>query len=243
VVIALVAALVPTVCQAQSRPPSDRPSFRGRDTPISAPLSATRLLAAAKEDALEAHWANVEIEARGTSMTGFYDEEVGPASGSQVLTVNGSVVMFATLVGNEGYIKGYEFFLRQLGLGPAEAAKVSGRWISVPSTNQMFQQLVGGLTMAGALDGTLPQPPLTLGATVKRGTTSEQLIEGRLPPAAGAGPGSANVWVTLGGHPLPVRASATFGNGTGPQTTFSKWGSLVRVTPPADAIPAASLGL
>jgi len=239
---AFVVALVPVVCQAQPKT-AERAYLSGRSNATSAPPSATRLLAAADKDALAAHWVTLQVEAHSSGTRGLYNEQVGPGSGYQVLTIDKSVATIAMLVGNTAYLKSSERFLRQLGVAKAEAAKISNRWISVPSTDRMFQQFVGGLTITGALDGTLPLPPLTMGAKIKQGNATEQVIEGRLPAGAGGGSGSATIWVTLGAHPLPARASVDFGHDSGLQTTFGKWGDPLRVTAPKKAIPAASLGL
>jgi hypothetical protein len=214
-----------------------------RDRSLQLRRPPAQWLAKVRQDALEARWAHVDVEARGPGATGFYSEVVGTASGTQELTLNGEKVEAAVLVGNVAYYKADATILKDMGAPSAVITKIADRWISARSPDQVYSSVAAALKMTEVLDATLPSAPLTVAGTAEVGGIAEVAIRGGLPKGTGGGTGTATAWVTLGAHPKLVKTSANFGTSSGPVTTFSRWGAPVRIVAPSRAVPAASVGL
>jgi hypothetical protein len=136
--------------------------------------------------------------------------------------------------GNASGLTGY------FGLPQAVAATLSGKWVSVSSTDSGYTSVVAGLTLPAALKEASPTGVIAQGKMKK--------LKGQLTTSI-SGTGSAStvatsLFIAAKGKPLPVEAVASAGSGkkvSGEIVTFSHWGEKVHVPTPSNAIPLSAL--
>ncbi len=202
--------------------------------------SATRLLAEAVAAATGTGSVRVSVRFFNGKVTGEVVQDSAKHSAVQTVAI-GKERMSTVLVGGTAYISGNASGLASYyGLPQSDASAMSGRWISVTSSDQGFSSIVSGLTLTSALKEVAPTRTLTEG---KRSTIlgkSTFSISG----TASSGQSGVTLFVTTKGRHLPVEAvvSSTSGKGSstgasGEIVTFSRWGEHVVPPKVTGAVP------
>jgi hypothetical protein len=176
--------------------------------------------------------------------------DAGPTSGRQVITV-AKQKFTVIVIGKACYIKGNAAALTgNLGLTAAEATAHAGQWISLVSTDGPYASVYAAVTAPSALaDNVTVEPETVLPTTTVAGRRVETVTGAIAPLTVGgqkvAPKGTATVAVRATAPHLPVRYTerGTEDRQTTRSTvTFSRWGTTVPVTAPANPVTYASLG-
>ncbi len=228
--IATVVAVTPAWAGTESTPPSAQSLYQ-------AALKATT--------AKTVHFVSYASE-NGVAIrvTG----DAGPNSGTQSLTVtkgNTTEKVKAKTVGAIGFVQGNSTALRNvLGLTAAQSRTYAGKWLSFPSSNSAFDDLLGGLLSAEIpqelqLGGTLRYDPAT-----KIGGQPALAIRGQVSTVTGKKVPEV-LYVPASGTPLPLaevtnpgapKAASIHG-----QLVFTHWGERLTVHAPSHTVSLLTL--
>ena len=170
--------------------------------------------------------------------------DVGVSSGEQHITVgNGTKNGHVTVLLSEktayftGDLVGLEGFA---GLTEKLASPLTGKWISVPSTNPSFASLAASLAVS-----TAAAQLVKLSGTITRGRPSKTFghdsIAVKATQTSSSGSLSLTMYVATSGASLPILVEGTT-QVTGStkrsvSARFSGWGESVRVSAPKSAVP------
>ncbi len=210
--------------------------------------SATHLLAAALANAnaqRSLHYVSVTASKQQTvTISG----DVTTDSGWQTIVDRDgtkSYVSEVRLLHHECYIRGDVGSLRSFfGLTAGDSTRYAGRWISVVPSDSYYDSAAAALTVSSVIDEIELGKPVSGGPTVTVNRQLRSTLHGSLTgPAVAGAKGSANLTVTAGRMPLPVRWWATI---TSPgsfvdSTTLSRWGERVTVVAPRLSVPMAEI--
>jgi hypothetical protein len=167
--------------------------------------------------------------------------DVGAGRGIQRITImrageTGHVTI--RVVNSTAYIRGDAFALHTyMAVPTSQAAALAGRWISIPHTSPAYAPVAADVTFSSFVSHLLPQHHLslvtgTVGGKKVRGVHGTAHEEGVTVTLTAYAPAS--------GTPLPFEVKDIIqgpDGGTG-STSLSRWNESVRVTAPANAIPA-----
>jgi hypothetical protein len=206
-----------------------------------APVSPARLVAAsvaAVHAQRSVHYVN-HTSSGGLRLTEVGD--VGATRGVQRVTFrrNGTTGRLTVVVSNRtAYIRGDAFTLTDyLGLGFASATRYGGRWISIPRSDRAYRIVAGGVTLPSLVaELRLAAPFSRLRDTTIAGR-HVRVVRGKL--AATRGRGTAVVYLSARGRPLPLEETTRFG-GRG-SATFSRWNEALRLPRPTRVVPVAQV--
>jgi hypothetical protein len=169
----------------------------------------------------------------------------GQLGGRQDITFNssyGSEHFTLLLVGTTVYFQGNTPALEdQLGVVPAGAPALAGKWVSVVTGNGPYQVLQPGITAAE--QATPQQMPSLVPTSTTRLTTSDGTAMTRILGTLPNQPGTAHLdIVTSSGIPLSyVMRSTVNGTTATMTTTFSQWGTAPSVSAPSGAVAWSTL--
>lgn len=180
--------------------------------------------------------------------------DAGQANGRQAITFVsnfGTEQFTLLLVSGTVYFQGNTPAVEdQLGVTPATAAAVVGKWVSVKSVDGPYHVLQPGITTASIVYGSqassqaseLTLTPESL-STVTAGQTSATRISGLI-PATTTLPGGSGSLIVASSSDLPISYASTISAGGTTltfTTTFSGWGTAPSVSVPAGAVAWSTL--
>jgi hypothetical protein len=167
--------------------------------------------------------------------------DVGATRGVQRVTFHrgGTSGHLTVVVSNHtAYIRGHAFTLTNyMGLGLASATRYGGRWISIPRSDHAYGIVAGGVTLRSLVDELRLAPPFSRLRDTKIAGRLVHVVSGTL--AATGGRGTAVVYLSARGRPLPVRETTRFG-GRG-SATFSTWNEPLRLPRPTRVVPVSQV--
>jgi hypothetical protein len=171
--------------------------------------------------------------------------DAGQTQGEQQVST-GSNVVDVELIGAMAYVKGNAGGLRfTLGLPAAVASSYANRWISVVSSDTLFQPITQAVTLKGIFGQLKPNGTLHTGSPGTVGGQDAVGVRGGLPGQVASGvSGSAVLYVAVNSPNLPVAFSGAAH--TAHQTVtdigaFSRWGEHLALAPPPGAVAFSSL--
>jgi hypothetical protein len=168
--------------------------------------------------------------------------DTGKTSGSQVLEVqNGSVTeeLSVVLIGKAAYLRGNEAALEKVvGLTATQASAYKDQWLSFPTSNHSFSELVSGLLDSQVASELEMTGPYTFGDTKMIGGHLTQAIKGTAATSSGSKVPIV-LYVEANGTPRPIeevtnpnaKSSAIQGI-----VTFSNWGELTHPAAPTKSV-------
>jgi len=132
-----------------------------------------------------------------------------------------------------------------IGMPAASATKYAGKWISVATSDALYQPISQAVTMNGVLGQLKPQGTLSALAPGKIAGHSVIGVKGGLPGKSQAGvTGSTVLYVATANPTVPVGFDGEAKNGTQTVTdvgAFSHWGEKIALTAPTLAVPFSSI--
>ena len=174
-----------------------------------------------------------------------YSNDVAAREGQQTISIRGEGQARVIVFDDTAYIYSSQsaVLANFFGLRPSVAARVRGRWISVPSSSSDYATVAGDSTLPSTLGFLTPGNSLTETAKTEQDGQSVVGINGQKPGATTY----VTLYVTRAAHPLPVAAryESVVDSPAGEVTaTFhiSRWGERVSIKPPTGALPIATLG-
>jgi len=181
----------------------------------------------------------VAVSTGGDAQT--IEGDAGQANGRQAITF---VSSFGTeqftllLVNGTVYFQGNTPAVEdQIGVTPATAAAVVGKWVSVESGDGPYHILQPGITTASQASE-LTLTPRSL-STVTAGGVSATRISGTTPASPTQPAGSASL-IVASSSDLPISYASTIAT-LSFTTTFSGWGTAPSVSTPAGAVAWSTL--
>lgn len=166
--------------------------------------------------------------------------DAGQTNGRQAITfvsTFGTEQFTLLLVSGTVYFQGNTPAVEdQLGVTPATAAAVSGKWVSVKSGDGPYHVVQPGIT-TGSQASELTLTPESL-STVTAGGVAATKISGIIPATTTLPAGTASLIVAARSD-LPISYASTIA-GLSFTTTFSGWGTAPIVSTPAGAVVAWS---
>lgn len=204
------------------------------------PLSPAELQGRAVQDGEAQGWVHTEAIMTAPGHRAVYDDDAGPASGRQVITVDGAHAEVIVTPGAT-YMKGdaaavTDFFGYPVSLG----ATLANRWISLVPADSDYSTVTKGVTISSDLTESILYAPLTLTGPTEINGVRVVGITGATSPTPSADAGTATLYVTAVAHPLPVEWA-----GSSPQgqetVKFSAWGTPQSLSAPSGALPASSI--
>ena len=245
VAVALPIALIGRNSQPSSTNTGGGSNPRSTATPAPGAAAAARSLyqqaLAATRAAKGVHYVAVTSGAANQHTTG----DAGQSTGTQDITVTSSfgAEQFKLLLVNDavffqGNVPAEE---DQIGLSPADAQRMAGKWITVVRGDGPYTVLQPGITTADQA----AEMPLVASTTeqVTAGGRKATRIHGTVPATADVPAGTAYMDVDPSTHlPITYVSTVTAGKVTVSATTnFSGWGSAPSPTAPADSVKWSTL--
>ena len=184
--------------------------------------------------------ARITVQFFSGRSTGKVVQDSSLHSGEQTIAI-GKAVASVVLVGGSAYLSGNSRGLTSyFGLPSALAPTLSGRWISVQSTDAAFHAVTANVALPSALAQVTPSSPLIAGKRLKLSGQWVRSISGEIP----GGGGRLTLFVTADTRSLPVQAVESSGAGKSAQgeiVTFRRWGEQLHLATPSGAIPISTL--
>jgi hypothetical protein len=121
----------------------------------------------------------------------------------------------------------------------ANAAGLTGKWISVASGDGPYSIVAPGITVTDQVQETVLDPTST-----SQAASGAARIVGTVPTQQGASTGPAHLDIAAGSHlPITYVAAVTSSGATSTSTvTFSGWGKTPSATAPSGAVAWSTLG-
>jgi hypothetical protein len=195
------------------------------------------------------HYVSTSV---GDGLTTTIVGDVNRTSGTQAIAVSykgAKATMVIELVGNEAYFRGDAAAIEVLiNLTAPQSDAAAGQWVSVVPADSAYQSTAAALTVSSVMSELALSPPITgerrtsyagrnageiSGAWIGEGVTAKDHAKGELE-------------VSEGSDSLPIAFNgvmpATAGSGRFEVSlVVSRWGEPVHVTPPASAVPLATI--
>jgi hypothetical protein len=129
--------------------------------------SASQVIALAKADSVAKKYVQITVTATVASSKLTEVVALGPSFGTEVLTFPAASAS-GTVENINGalYVKGNAGFLEvQLNASKTLGAKWANKWISIPSSNSNYSNLIAGLTMSTGMSSLFPTSKLSIDKT------------------------------------------------------------------------------
>ena len=221
-------------------------STSGAAAASSPAMSAPRLLSAA----LAALRAGGSVHVDITSVThggsvDFSDDATG-SGGRQVITLDGTGHATILLIDRVDYVLADATALQGFFQVPlAQAEQAAGQWISLRPGEKLgtnsYDDVTAGITLSSVATELQVGSPLS--KTPPASVAGQPVIGVQAPVPASDGLRGAKtvLYVTNDRVLRPVRYELVGGGSTQNTISFSRWGEKLRLTAPANAVPASSL--
>ncbi len=207
----------------------------GQQPPVST------LLLKAIADADSAGWVHEVTVDAGKGHRVSMDDDVGTSSGRQVIDDNGGH-MTVLVVEGLAYVQGDSRALeRDLGAPSADAVRLAGQWLSIPSTNQLFGVVSDAVTMKSDFSQARLIGPLSTGREMRIGGTPAIPITGTVPGGPLGQHVTGTLYVSAGSKSLPLEFRISSG-GITDETRWTKWGHAEFLAAPKDPISLGAGG-
>lgn len=161
-------------------------------------------------------------------------------AGKQTVAIKNEVAS-VVLTGDTAYISGNSTGLTSyFGLPSSLVTTLTGKWVSVPSSDAAFQSVSANVALSSALANVTPTGTLVAGKRSKVDGYTVKSLSGQAP----GGGGRLTLFVAADTRPLPVEAVETSGSGKsarGEIVTFTRWGEQVHVPAPTGALPISAI--
>jgi hypothetical protein len=186
------------------------------------------------------------VHSQGYTSIGTESAVIGAGTETVRITTSSSLFGFSGVLTHDHlYLNGDQLTLVDLvGLSTFTGGFDAGRWLLVPKTSKVYEELAYGLDLKSGVAQIELGGSLTLGAQTY--VEGERVLpissdEG-LHASATNGPekGKYVLYVTVGKHPLPVEEAIQDVDGTTAQTvtlSFSRWGAATKISRPTPVIP------
>ena len=202
--------------------------------------SVSQSLAHALGAAKEAGSARITVQFFSGSTSGKVVQDSTLHSGKQTVAIKNELAS-VVLTGGTAYISGNSSGLTSyFGLPSSLVPTLTGRWVSVQSTDSAFQSVSANVALSSALANVTPSGELVAG---KRSKVDRQWVKSISGGAPGGG-GSLTLFIAANKKSLPVEAVESNGSGKaakGEIVTFTRWGEQVHVPTPSGALPLSAI--
>ena len=207
--------------------------------------SADEIMNLALSNAEAQSGVHYQLHATTGTQTQVITGDAGQTEGEQEVAT-GSNVVDVQLIGAMAYVKGNAGGLQfTIGLPAAVATAYANKWISVVSSDSLFQPITQAVTVKGIFSQLKPSGTLSTGAPTTIDGQDAVGVSGGLPGQVTQGvTGTAVLYVTLHRTNLPVAFSGTAREAQRHVTdigAFSRWGEHLALTPPSGAVAFSSL--
>lgn len=201
--------------------------------------SVQRALARSLGAARDEGSVRITVDFYSGSTAGKVVQDSAFQSGEQTIAI-GKERASVVLVGRMAYISGNgPGMTSYFGLPSSLVPTLTGRWISIRPSDSAFEAVAGNVTLASALANVTPAGNLHPG---KRSRVNHQSVRSIAGTARDGG--RLTLFVSAGGHPLPVEAVESSGTGSsakGEIVRFTRWGEDLHVPKPSAAVPISTL--
>jgi hypothetical protein len=198
--------------------------------------SPGQVLSLATAAAGKAGSVHAVTDLRGSGGSATYVQDAGTNEGRLLITAAGGVRVSAVVVRGVAYVQassaGWQLLLSA---SPNLAQQLAGKWLSIPSSNQLFGQIAQTITLSGLIREISPAKSISELPTTSLAGRAVIDIQGELPGGV-----LGSLYVPTTGNPLPVQELSRNKGGT-TSTTFTDWGERFTVSPPLGAVPADSI--
>jgi len=209
-------------------------------------MSAPRLLSAALAALRAGGSVHVDMSsvAHGGSVV-FSDDATG-SGGRQVITIDGTGHATILLIGGVDYVRADAQALQgffELPLTQAEQA--ASQWISLRPGEKLgtstYDDVTAGITLSSVATELQVGSPMSKTAPATLAGQPVIGVQAPLPANQGLRGAKTVLYVTDDAALRPVRYELVGGGSTQDTISFSRWGERLRLTTPANAVPASSL--
>ena len=184
--------------------------------------------------------AKITVQFFSGSTTGKVVQDSTLQTGEQTVAI-GKELASVVLVGGAAYFSGNSQGLTSyFGVPSRLVPALTGRWVSVPSTDAAFHAVTANLALHSALASVTPSGRLVVG---KRSEVNRQRVKS-ISGTAPEGGGRLTLFVAANAPSLPVEALESSGTGSstmGEIVTFTRWGEQLHVATPSGAVPISTL--
>jgi hypothetical protein len=222
------------------------PATRATPTASAPALSASRLFSAALAAVRAGGSVHVDITSDAADGSVAFSDDATASGGRQVITFDGTGHATILLIRGVDYVladaEGLQGFF-QVPLAQAEQA--AGRWISLRPGEKIgtntYDDVTAGITLSSVATELQVGSPLSKTAPA---TVAGQPVIGVQAPLTASdglhGPRTV-LYVTDTPALRPVRYELVGDGSTKNEISFSRWGERLKLTAPANAVPASSL--
>jgi hypothetical protein len=249
IVLVVVAAAVGIPAALLTRGSHSSASGRASSTPGATFPTASAM--AVYQQALAATRATTGFHYVAVTAGGGADQRIvgdaAPNGGTQVITFDsnyGAEQFTLVLASGTVYFQGNAPALEdQLGVAPATAPGLQGKWISVSTSDGPYNVLAPGITIADQVQQLALMPTSAAAVKAPDGTAATRIL-GTVPPQNGSPAGTGRLDVSASPYlPISFASTVTDGGGTVTSTTtFSGWGTSPSVATPSGAVAWSTLG-
>jgi hypothetical protein len=209
-------------------------------------MSPARLLSAALAAVRAGGSVHVDITSDAPDGSVAFSDDATGSGGRQVITFDGTGHATILLIGGVDYVQAdaqalQGFFQATL----AQAEQGAGRWISLRPGEKLgastYDDVTAGITLSSVATELQVGSPLS--KTVPATVAGQPVIgvQAPLPASDGAPRAKMVLYVTDNPALRPVRYELVGGGSTTDEISFSRWGEKLKLTAPANAIPASAI--
>ena len=204
-----------------------------------AALPASSLVTTALRNTVGTGWVHEAFNATGTGHTISMDNDIGTATGRQVIDADGAHAMVIVL-DDAAYIEGDAQAMTSY-FGFPSSRQLAGKWIAIGHSDNGYSTVRAAVTLKSDFSQVVITGPLKKEPVTVIDGRSVVPIVGTIAGATGGDPVPATLYVTATGVILPIELRA--GNARATETTvWSNWGRSVRITAPPGPIPISTVG-
>ena len=163
-------------------------------------------------------------------------EDAGSHQGRLVITASGGVRVSVVVFSGMAYVKansaGWQLLVPD---STSSAQQLAGKWLSIPSSSQLFGQVAQTITLPGLMKEMTPTRAVSKVSAPSLDGQPVVDIQGQLPGGV-----FGYLYVPTTGDPVPAREQSRNKGGT-TSTILTDWGERFTVSAPSGAIPADSV--
>lgn len=198
--------------------------------------SAAQVIAIAKADSIAQKYVQITVKATVGASKLTEIVNLGPSFGTESLNFpTASATGTVENLHGSLYVRGSAGFLEvQLNAGKSAAAKWANKWISIPSSNSNYSNLISGLTMSTGMSSIFPTSKIALGkATNWHGKSCVQIT--------GVSQGTQeSLYVSTSSPHLVLSATQAAASSS---LTPSKYAVAFTVSTPSSVTPISQTGM
>jgi hypothetical protein len=201
--------------------------------------SASQLVSEALHNATHGGWVHEVAKASGKGHSFSAIDDIGTTEGRQDIesdSARAKVILFngvAYIEANADGVANYFDFTT------ADPAQLAGRWFTVTSSMTAYAPVTDAVTLASDFDQLGIVGPYTAGKQTVVDHQKVIPVHGFVPGASKGPNAPITLYVTATGTTLPVEFSAST-KSVSDTVTWSDWGKLVHLVPPANPSPLPS---